>query len=764
MSALISKTNERIYYILLDDSTIFLWARAPQSGGDLSVLVNNDIKVVDSAYFSVGDALFAYALLSGNAIKCKQEVELSLSTPDELFSSFRGNFLSNLDQRERLLHIFGIMSTIDHERFLTILVNLVAKFNQLNKSDIFRSFCANLREKITSAPFHITGSFWLNKNALYFEGNSDQNRPFGEPMIFFTSDDAVGYSVSRFVQLSEKHFAFIAVFKDEDAYNHAQQGSFAYITNGKPVPIQGISNHLTAGLDFFQYLSSKSAHHKQNIRNIICQSLIDFTSKQNIIPIREFLQKLQLYVDSPAIYCNNASDPFNIHFETIIPLGCDGVFICGWMRDPYNLLESIDVHSALGFSFPLGDALFKIKRPDVQAAFASSIHGGFDEDMGFVAFAPLPEHYAKMLKGIAELHAVSFTINLKGGIKYEVQPELHFKDARASRDIVLKIVPKEQVTETMLTRCIGPAALSLHKKCMEEVAIKEIYVMGKQVENPKVSLSIPLYKRLDFLKVQFATMANDPSMKEVEVIYVLDSPWQEDEVRDFLREYAHLYQLPVKLIVMKHNSGYAAASNTGANYARGEYIVLLNSDVFPRTKNWTHLMADFYASQDNIGALAPKLIYEDESLQHAGMFFTKTTFPDWINLHYYKGYANNYAPANENRIVPAVTGACLMMSSKLWKELGGLSVDYVVGDFEDSDLCLKCVNKGLNNWYFADAELFHLERQSVPLNNSYADSLAWRYNARQHTQRWNEVIVKLMDSTNATKPKEEIFNKKEATS
>jgi GT2 family glycosyltransferase len=273
--------------------------------------------------------------------------------------------------------------------------------------------------------------------------------------------------------------------------------------------------------------------------------------------------------------------------------------------------------------------------------------------------------------------------------------------------------------------------------------------MGEQVKHPRVSLSIPLYKRLDFLKVQFATMANDPSMKECEIIYVLDSPWQEAEVRDFLREYAHLYQLPVKLIVMQHNSGYAAASNTGTLYARGDYIVLMNSDVFPITKGWAIKMADFYASQDTIGALAPKLIYEDESLQHAGMFFAKTTFPDWINLHYYKGYPRHYAPATISRPVPAVTGACLMMKRELWEEMERLSVDYVVGDFEDSDLCMKCAEHGLQNWYYADAELYHLERQSVPLNTSYTDSLAWRYNARQHTTRWNDTILSLMNTHGA---------------
>ena len=59
-------------------------------------------------------------------------------------------------------------------------------------------------------------------------------------------------------------------------------------------------------------------------------------------------------------------------------------------------------------------------------------------------------------------------------------------------------------------------------------------MIGSPVKEPLVSIVIPLYRRLDFLNVQLATMTNDPAMQQCEIIYVLDSPEQEEELRAFL--------------------------------------------------------------------------------------------------------------------------------------------------------------------------------------------------------------------------------------
>jgi GT2 family glycosyltransferase len=78
-----------------------------------------------------------------------------------------------------------------------------------------------------------------------------------------------------------------------------------------------------------------------------------------------------------------------------------------------------------------------------------------------------------------------------------------------------------------------------------------------------------------------------------------------------------------------------------------------------------------------------------------------------------------------------------MINRDLYERLGGLRGIYVQGDFEDSDLCLRLAEEGLESWYLPDAELYHLEAQSYP---SDLRRLTHRYNAWLQTHLWNDRI------------------------
>jgi GT2 family glycosyltransferase len=85
-----------------------------------------------------------------------------------------------------------------------------------------------------------------------------------------------------------------------------------------------------------------------------------------------------------------------------------------------------------------------------------------------------------------------------------------------------------------------------------------------------------------------------------------------------------------------------------------------------------------------------------------------------------------------------------MVEARLYRELGGLSEDYIIGDFEDSDLCLRAAAAGRRNYVALDVELYHLERQS----QARIGDAQWRnnltlYNCWLHDQRWAAQIEKL---------------------
>ena len=225
---------------------------------------------------------------------------------------------------------------------------------------------------------------------------------------------------------------------------------------------------------------------------------------------------------------------------------------------------------------------------------------------------------------------------------------------------------------------------------------------------------------------------------------MLDSPELARDLNKVAAGLHELYELPFRVAILSRNGGFSLANNLGASVARGRTLLLLNSDVLPLRPHWISRMSAFYDATPNIGALGAKLLYEEDSLQHAGMYFAlESESLLWGNQHYLKGFARNFAPANVARPVPAVTGACMMIDRALYEEVGGLDHSFVQGGYEDSDLCLRLIELGRQNWYLPQAELYHLEQQSFPTADEYR-WLATRYNTWLQTHRWRGLIEELM--------------------
>ena len=80
----------------------------------------------------------------------------------------------------------------------------------------------------------------------------------------------------------------------------------------------------------------------------------------------------------------------------------------------------------------------------------------------------------------------------------------------------------------------------------------------------------------------------------------------------------------------------------------------------------------------------------------------------------------------------------MLIDTELYRELGGLSGDYVRGDYEDSDLCLRFREMGRDVWYLPDVELYHLEGQSYPTEER---ALTSDYNKWLHSYTWRAELA-----------------------
>lgn len=429
-----------------------------------------------------------------------------------------------------------------------------------------------------------------------------------------------------------------------------------------------------------------------------------------------------------------ARQPVGLAVEQILAVDERSFWVSGWMHDEDGEGEVTFV-SPEGARVPVTAGAFRFERPDV-VQFYAGLHGNPTRDHGFTAFIELPAPSLLSSGWIAELKTSQ-------GVAVEVRcpdPEL---DPQAVRLKILGELGNRGPVGGPLAAEHGRRALTrLQERIVAESEVDSIDVYGEPPAAPAVSIVVPLYKRLDFIEHQLLHFSTDPDLGEAELIYVLDSVDQKEELAAKARELFALYGLPFKVVNLTAGAGFAGANKHGIEASKGGQLLLLNSDVIPDRPGWLRGMREFYESQEKIGALGVKLLYEDDSLQHAGLYFHRTAGSElWENAHCFKGLHRTFQAANVARAVPAVTAACMLVDRDRYEEAGGLPLHYVQGDYEDSELCLRLAEAGYENRYLPSVELYHLEGQSYVADTRRVPS---EYNMWLHSEIWGDRIEELM--------------------
>ena len=123
--------------------------------------------------------------------------------------------------------------------------------------------------------------------------------------------------------------------------------------------------------------------------------------------------------------------------------------------------------------------------------------------------------------------------------------------------------------------------------------------------------------------------------------------------------------------------------------------------------------------------------------------------PLWVNEHPGKGQPDWPTPEQRPVRVPAVTGACMMLDRSLYENVGGLDENFILGDYEDSDLCLKLLELGCSNYYVPNVQLYHLERQSDGYDRlEHRTAQISIYNCWRQYRKWDSQIRKIVEQFN----------------
>jgi O-antigen biosynthesis protein len=452
----------------------------------------------------------------------------------------------------------------------------------------------------------------------------------------------------------------------------------------------------------------------------------------SLLEFREALrERLPALVNAP-------ERPLGAHIDRLMSVDAESFYVEGWLRSKDDDVVRLSAVAPEGHRAELIDRLFRCGRSDVSEFYALN-DGASKDKLGFVCFF---ETSAPSVSGSGWI----FEVEDSQGRSFELEAPAVVADPLEVRQTVLGGPSLDGLPDDeLMSRHIHPVVTRIQSRVGVEPVVHSLVEYGTPPDAPDVSIVVPLYLHIDHLEAQLAEFAADPALLECDLVYVLDSPQQAEELANRAADLQPIYQVPFRVAFLERNTGFAGACNAGADVARGRLLLLLNSDVLPDRPGWLEMMRDFYDATADIGALGVKLLYEDDSIQHAGMYYQRLVgSPLWVDGHYFKGMHRSLPGANISRKVPLVSGACMMVDADLYKRVGGLPTIYVQGDYEDSDFCLRLTEEGLDNWYIADAELYHLEGQSYapdvrrPFN---------RYNMWLHNYLRRAAIAALADST-----------------
>lgn len=223
--------------------------------------------------------------------------------------------------------------------------------------------------------------------------------------------------------------------------------------------------------------------------------------------------------------------------------------------------------------------------------------------------------------------------------------------------------------------------------------------------NPLVSIVIPSDSEQMLEHCIEGLVGEKTSYKNLEIIVVTNSKTG-DTIKE---EFKFLRNLQISEYNKIYN--FSDKCNEGVKAARGEYVIIYNDDVYPCSTDWIERMLEVM-NYPGVGGVSPLTIYEDNTIQYAGMI---TGVPGLIGT----AFNGNHAAMVEGvfnhfllRDVSVLCGACMMMPTQLFRDMGGFDAINTPTGHSDVDISFRIMEKGLRCVYTPYATLYHIGRHT----------------------------------------------------
>lgn len=240
-----------------------------------------------------------------------------------------------------------------------------------------------------------------------------------------------------------------------------------------------------------------------------------------------------------------------------------------------------------------------------------------------------------------------------------------------------------------------------------------------------VSIIIPVYNQYSVTCSCLDSIIRHTTDVSYEVILADDN--SSDQTRD-------IADVVKNLVVVKNptDRGFLNNCNHAAKHARGTYVLFLNNDTIV-TDGWLSELVRTMEADPQIGLVGPKFLADTGAVMEAGGI----VFRDASAWNYGRGMHPEMPGVCYPREVDYISGACILLKTALWNELGGFDATFAPCYYEDTDLAFRVrYEKNLKVLYQPKSVIYHMEGVSNGTNESTGFKRYQVVNREKFYQKW----------------------------
>ena len=292
----------------------------------------------------------------------------------------------------------------------------------------------------------------------------------------------------------------------------------------------------------------------------------------------------------------------------------------------------------------------------------------------------------------------------------------------------------------------GAEAIKAHyARVLPNIKIKDV-VNGESLgiyhtifafeEYPLISVIIPNKDHTEDLDKAIRSMIEKGTWPNLEFIVVENNSTEEKTwvyYEKIQKEYPQ-----VKVVKYNGEFNYSKINNFGVQYATGGYYLFMNNDVeLIEPDSLKELMG--YAQREDVGAVGCRLLYEDDTIQHAGVIIGL----EGIAGHAFVGQQSHggtyFNRAMVTQDLSAVTAAVMLVRKEVYKKVSGFGEDFAVA-FNDIDFCLKIRQAGYLVVYAAYGCFHHYESKSRGLDQTPEQRARYMDELSNFNKKWKQLF------------------------